>query len=152
MAKKAAARQQRATLDGAGARRRSTPAQKRRGTFFEDEIPDAGGAVRFYALEPEILTANRARLQARGWSSAGDIVLEAGGPLEARRLCAHLIQLSVRGAPGGRPGGLRFPGPAGLARLLQLDDARLQRLARKVVQHNKIFDGDELVEEDGAAQ
>lgn len=127
----------------------------RLGGYIVETLAEAGGEVRYYALQPEQIVALRARLQAVGIHNLADIQLpprpvDQGGPARAaylrrRQLLAHLQRVAARwphdadpGSLGGRPAALRWPGEQ-IAQVLRQEDARLVAIGRRICEFNEIF-------------
>lgn len=136
--KKAAAPKPGPALDE-GLRQLNKAAVARLGQKITIETPDFG-PLEFYALQPEQISATRARLQSRGWHSAAAISLPAQGhPNYAldRRTLAHLQTTCCRHPETRR---LLFPGAEGRQKIERFDDNRLVNMAREIVEFNHIFD------------
>lgn len=128
------------TLDAA---RPAGAAAARRGQRVVEALPDApDGVVCLYALQPEQIPGVRRRLAALGWSSADEIELPHQDR-RARQVLAHIVQICARHDHTKRRPGLLYAGVEGLQRLLQLDDARLVKLAAAVARLNQVFANDD---------
>ena len=120
---------------------RDEAAVARRGQRYSADVPDFG-QVWLYALQPEQVPVVRQRLKAAGITSQAGVKCTA----KNRALLAHIWRLGARHDHTQPPinektakASLRFPGEEGVARVLLLDDRRIEQLAAEFLKFNEVW-------------